>query len=152
MRALALLTAREEVFMQEVLFLADADPQWRDVCQRILAQCGFILDMSTDGLTCLARVRARQPTVLIVDLDIPWGGGEGVLACLREESRLPAVVIVTGSSSPDALSERTGIPPSHCLRKPFHVDTLLNLLQSAIRLHTGMAPTEARPAQRGAAT
>ena len=123
----------EESMVPRVL-IGDADDAWLDVCERGLCDSGFTVETAQDGLACLAQLqRGPQPDVVVLELDMPWGGGDGVLALLREEARLLAhgVVIVTGRAPPDVLSARTGIPISRCLRKPFHLDGLLNLVGGA---------------------
>jgi len=63
---------------------------------------------------------------------MPWGGGDGVLANFHPDCALGrGVVIVTGQAPSTVLSQRTGIPVSRCLRKPFHLDALLNLVGRA---------------------
>jgi len=116
------------------LLIADADDAWLDTCERGLSDSGFTVETVQDGLACLARLQGGpQPDVVVLELDMPWGGGDGVVALLREEARLldHKVVIVTGRAPPDVLSARTGIPISRCLRKPFHLDVLLNLVGGA---------------------
>jgi CheY-like chemotaxis protein len=131
----------EQVINQELeesmgprVLIADADDVWLDICERGLCESGFTVETAQDGLACLAQLqRGPQPDVVVLELDMPWGGGDGVLAMLREEARLldHGVVIVTGRVPPDVLSARTGIPISRCLRKPFHLDVLLNLVGGA---------------------
>jgi CheY-like chemotaxis protein len=119
--------------MRPRVLIADTDDAWLDVCERGLCESGFMVETARDGLSCLTRLqRNPRPDVIVLELDIPWGGGDGVLARLREETSVLdcGVVIVTGRAPPDVLSERTGIPSSACLRKPFHLDALLNLIGS----------------------
>jgi DNA-binding response OmpR family regulator len=127
------LNQKMEEFMRPRVLIADTDDAWLDACERGLCESGFMVETARDGLSCLTRLqRNPRPDVIVLELDIPWGGGDGVLARLREEtSELDCgVVIVTGRASPDVLSARTGIPSSACLRKPFHLDALLNLIGS----------------------
>lgn len=130
---------REEL-MRPKLLIADADDAWLDVCERGLCDRGFTVATARDGLACLAQLqRNPPPDVVILALDMPWGGGDGVLAILREEASPlnHKVVIVTGQAPPDVLSARSGIPSSQCLPKPFHVDELLNLVGGASRACAG---------------
>ena len=123
-----------EEFMGPRLLIADADAAWLNICERGLCDSGFTVETAQNGLACLAQLqRDPQPDVLVLELDMPWGGGDGVLGVLREEARLldHKVVIVTGRAPPDVLSARTGIPISCCLRKPFHLDDLLNSVGGA---------------------
>jgi CheY-like chemotaxis protein len=123
----------EETMKPRVL-IADADGEWLSICERGLCESGFAVETVRDGLACLARLeRGPDPDVLVLELEMPWGGGDGVLASLRETANTPGqrVVVITGRAPADVLSERTGIPNSHCLRKPFHLDALLNLVSRA---------------------
>nr|MCU0983008.1 response regulator [Pirellulaceae bacterium] len=71
------------------VLIADADDAWLDVCERGLCDSGFTVETAQDGLACLAQLqRGPQPDVVVLELDMPWGGGDGVLAMLREEARL----------------------------------------------------------------
>ena len=60
-----------------------------------LAQDGFEVTAATDGLWCMGLLRAFVPDVLVLDRDLPWGGGDGVATWMREEDRLARVPIVT---------------------------------------------------------
>jgi len=104
-----------------------------------LGDCGFAVETARNGLACLARLkRMPEPDIVVLDLDIPWGGGDGVLALWREggDSPLHERVIVTGQAPPWILSERTGVPLACCLRKPFRLDALLNAI-GHLRLAVG---------------
>lgn len=117
--------------MRGRVLIADGDADWLGLCERGLGDCGFSVETARSGLACLARLkRIPEPDFVVLDLDLPWGGGDGVLALwpdgsddLRHER-----VIVTGHVSSQALSERTGVPLARCLRKPFRLDTLLNAI------------------------
>ena len=55
----------------------------------------------TNGLECVSHLRKCPPHVLVLDPSIPWGGGEGVLALMREESEVPAVPVLVHASPDD---------------------------------------------------
>lgn len=114
--------------MTTVLHFAETDADLRDAYNRLGSARGFRVETSADGFECLRRVGADVPDVLVVNLDIPWGGGDGVLACLRDSSSIPASrpVFVTGDDSPEDLSRRSGIPTDNCFQKPYRVSDLLD--------------------------
>lgn len=123
-----------ETSMGRRVLIADADAVWLEVCERCFVERGFTVETARDGLECMASLRqGGRPDALIIEIDMPWGGGDGVLACLTDEA-IPVnhgSVIATGHALPQILSERTGVPISCCLQKPFHVDALLNLVRRA---------------------
>jgi CheY-like chemotaxis protein len=124
---------KREDFMSCKVLIADADPTWLDTCKRDLGANGFTVETAPDGLACLARLQdGPLPDALVLELDIPWGGGDGVLGWLREHEQKRGLgrclIVVTGNGSPALLSERMGIPESLCLQKPILSEQLRKLL------------------------
>ena len=72
--------------MKQALLIADRDAELCDVYRRFLTDRGYEVETSSDGLDCLRKLRQVTPAVLVLDLELLWGGGDGVLAWLREES------------------------------------------------------------------
>jgi CheY-like chemotaxis protein len=121
------------------VLIADADVGWLDRCELGLGENGFIVDTVQDALACLGRLLSGPfPDVLVLDLDLPWGGGDGVLDWLREEQRSVlsrCVIIATGKASPAALSQRMKLPMAHCLQKPVSLARLRNAVGWQSRWH-----------------
>jgi CheY-like chemotaxis protein len=83
--------------MPTALF-ADADRESRDLHAWLLSSYGFQVDTASNGLQCLAKLSHSLPDLLILDLELPWGGGDGVLALIRQDLRLlPSRVVLTSS-------------------------------------------------------
>lgn len=53
--------------MDATLLIADGPSPSRDALERFFSQCGFQVETACDGLECLAKVRALEPEVLLVD-------------------------------------------------------------------------------------
>jgi CheY-like chemotaxis protein len=117
--------------MSTVLF-ADADRELRDACRQFLSRHGFQVDAAADGLECLAKLRRTVPDLLILDLELPWGGGDGVLGLLREEPRkLPNRVVLTSAiAAIKVLGNFVAAPVVQVLAKPFALSTLLESASS----------------------
>jgi DNA-binding response OmpR family regulator len=63
-----------------------------------LEQSGFNVHNSNSGITCLAKMRWIKPAVLLLDPDLLWGGGDGVLASMVSCPSLvciPVLLLVT---------------------------------------------------------
>jgi DNA-binding response OmpR family regulator len=61
--------------------------------QAFLIRQGFDVALSSDGLDCVNRLRRGRPDVLVLDLNLPWGRGDGILA-LMADGELPRVPVV----------------------------------------------------------
>ena len=86
--------------MKQRLLIADRDADLCELYRRFLADMGYAAEACTDGLDCLAKLRRARPAVLVLDLELLWGGGDGVLAWLREESPAAGIpVLLTASAS-----------------------------------------------------
>jgi CheY-like chemotaxis protein len=106
---------------------------WSEMIWLILADRGLCVETASDGLDCLAKLRTFAPDVLLLDLYLPWGGGDGVLARLREESdgaAVPVVLLAPAAADGD-LPELVASPVTCCLRRPLRLSALLGAISSA---------------------
>ncbi len=119
--------------MKQRLLIADHDAELRERYRKFLTERGYHVQTSTDGLDCLAKLREATPAVLVLDLELLWGGGDGVLAWLREERRAPRIPVLLTASAPDRqdMGEFNGPPVVDYLPKPFALDGLLQSIRSA---------------------
>jgi DNA-binding NtrC family response regulator len=73
-----------------------ADPHARLAAEyrALLRLSGYAVETAGDGLECIARIRSFHPDLVVLEPDIPWGGGDGVLTVLGEEAILPDCSVV----------------------------------------------------------
>ena len=81
--------------------MADPDESLQPVYREPLAQEGFDVVAARSGLECVARLRERVPDVLVLEPQLPWGGGEGVLAIMGEVPALANVPVMVLTSCRD---------------------------------------------------
>lgn len=63
-----------------------------------LRRFGFTVETADGGVQCLETMRWFVPEVLVLEADLPWGGGDGVLAVIRDEPSMqetPVLVLVS---------------------------------------------------------
>jgi two-component system response regulator MprA len=120
--------------MKPMVLIADSDAELRDVYRRAFTGRGYEVETAADGLDCLARLRRRTPAAVVLDLDLPWGGGNGVVAWLREERPTSdvAVILTATAGRPVDASEAMEPPVIGVLLKPFTLPALLNSVHSAL--------------------
>jgi DNA-binding response OmpR family regulator len=108
--------------------IAEADANLCGAYERMFAGSGLLVETAVDGLDCWFKLQARCPDALMIDMDLLWGGSDGVLARLREDSdqAVNPEVFVTGDEPPDVLSIRAGVALGRCFQKPLEMRTVLN--------------------------
>ena len=119
--------------MKQRLLIADRDAELCQVFRRFFTERGYEVEASADGLDCLAKLRQVTPAVLVLDLALLWGGGDGVLAWLREESPAPTipVLLTATAAAPPEMAECNEPPVVDYLPKPFALTALLEKVRSA---------------------
>jgi len=116
------------------VFIAHANDGSAEFIRRFLTNGGCEVETISGGVECLAKLRQSAPDVLILDFDLPWGGGDGVLAWLRENEEAPVVPVVLMTRGPlgPSVTPLLAPPVAFCLRKPFRLDALLRAILSAL--------------------
>jgi DNA-binding NarL/FixJ family response regulator len=68
---------------------------------------GCDAEIATNGLQCLERLEATDPTVVVIDPSLQWGGGDGVLDWLiHERPELQPMVVVADTPGTDSVSRQ----------------------------------------------
>ena len=120
--------------MRRRLLVADANRSLTGLYDAYFSKVGYQVDTVTDGVTCVNRLRRTFPDLLLLDQGLPWGGGDGVLACLREDhalSKLP-VVVIADVLPIHALSRLLVPPVIGCFQKRSPVHTIRYCIDSAL--------------------
>ena len=84
--------------MSTRVLIADPDESLLVSYRDSLSRTGFLVDTATNGLECVVKLRDFAPDVLVLELDMPWGGGAGILAMMHDGCDLPVVpvLVLTG--------------------------------------------------------
>jgi CheY-like chemotaxis protein len=76
------------------VLIADPDESLLTHYQEFLANDRFRVETATSGLECVEKLRSFAPDVLVLEPELPWGRGEGVLARMHQDADLPHVPVV----------------------------------------------------------
>ena len=142
------------------VLIADHDEQLRQRYSAFLTRDGFQVATAASGLECADQLRRFRPDVLVLEPELPWGQGDGVLALMHEESdvRIASVIVLTAGRNVEGLSRVLDFPIDEFERKPLEPSQLareirwvLNTKPSAGELHgpreDGRHQTRDDPAQ-----
>jgi chemosensory pili system protein ChpA (sensor histidine kinase/response regulator) len=113
--------------MKPTLLIAATDEDSADYYQRFFADHGYEAETATDGLDCVGKLRCFLPDVLVLDLDLLWGGGDGVLAHIREDPTLPRVpvILMAPEAYSDVPADLLASPVVAWLKKPVRLKALV---------------------------
>ena len=89
----------------KILVVEDNPAICREMEQR------FNCDCANDGWAAIEKLETHEYAAILIDADVPYHSGYGVLTYLREEvgSELPNVILMT-SSDRDDVRRRVGSP------------------------------------------
>ena len=116
------------------ILLADRDAFLLASCRDCLCQRGAAVATATTGLECIQTLRDFAPDVLVLEAELLWGGGDGVLAVIEEQPELrPSLVILVSYASDRGLLHRVSrFKVDDYQRKPLTATRLVNHISKLI--------------------
>lgn len=118
------------------VLVADDVPENRQMLALFLSDLGFRVLEAEDGLQALDLVRAQQPDIVILDIDMPRM--DGIQACrilkANPRTRMIPVVIVTALSDDEHHLEAVRAGADDFLPKPFNIHFLQARLKTLLTL------------------
>lgn len=119
--------------MELNIIIADPDDGLVARCRQWCALKRIALQAVNAGVECIEKLRQSPPDVLALAVDLPWGGADGVLAVMEEESRLRSIPVILLTRDESVACPRVAFPENVVgrLTKPFQVTELLEIVCSA---------------------
>jgi len=120
--------------MVPTVLIADVDRELCGLYRRFFSCHGWQVQTFGEALTCLTQLRQDSPQLLILDLSLPWGGADGLLAVMRDDPGLARVPVVLTSTTAyaDTLFCLVSPPVVRALVKPFALTALLELMPAKL--------------------
>ncbi len=110
------------------VLVVDDERDIRQAMAEILAEEGYQVEAAADGASALAKLRAFQPSVVLLDLMMPGMNGWEFREAQKTDPELSKIPVILVSALSPACSSVEG---EDYLQKPFNLDDLL----SAVRRH-----------------
>ncbi|MEU3493966.1 two-component system response regulator CseB [Kitasatospora cineracea] len=126
------------------ILLVEDDEVIRETTQLALERYGFPVDTAGDGLEGLERFRAAPPDLLLLDVMLPLLDGVGLCRRIREESRLPILMMSARTEPIDVISGLEAGADDYVV-KPFETAVLVARIRSVLR-RTSFEPDPPSPA------
>lgn len=118
------------------ILVIDDEKNVRFTVIHALQNDGYIVDSASSGIDGLQKASQASYDLLLVDLRMPGMTGVEMLRELRrQDSHLPAIII-TAYGIPQQLVEAAQLGAIDCVRKPFSIQTIRNIVREVIHTAT----------------
>ena len=114
------------------ILIVDDDVELVGLLSFALETAGYDVGTAFDGREALARVRERNPDLVILDVNLPKLDGFQVLAELRRISQVPVIMLTVRATEEDEV-QGLDLGADDYLRKPFSPRALLARVRSHLR-------------------
>ncbi|HEY2007860.1 MAG TPA: response regulator transcription factor [Rhizomicrobium sp.] len=120
--------------MNRCVVVADDDPNVISLVKLRLGMAQYDVVATGDAEAAIAMVRARTPVAVILDVQMPGGGGLSALAKIKSDPRFSGlpVMMLTGERSAETVMLAMGSGADDYMVKPFHPDTLVQRLSRLV--------------------
>lgn len=118
-------------YVKPPVLIADRDALLAERAGRYLRRYGYDVSTATGGVECWAQLHQRPWALLVLDLKLPWGGGDGVFALLRDDPTLPRLPVILAGSRFEPLARWLTPPVVGLLERPYSPAALLGVIRSA---------------------
>src|SRR6185503_4662036 len=125
------------------VLVVEDDFDLRDALVPILEYEGHRVISAANGREALDQLQAMPPpSVILLDLMMPVMNGEDFRTEQLRDPRLASIPVVVLSAHPKAEEQAARMGAIGCLKKPFEVEALLDLVRqsSATRVAASAAP------------
>lgn len=114
------------------ILIVDDDVELVGLLSFAFETAGYVVGTAFDGSEALAMVRAHNPELVILDVNLPNQDGFQVLADLRRISQAPVIMLTVRATEEDEI-EGLDLGADDYLRKPFSPRALLARVRSHLR-------------------
>jgi two-component system response regulator MprA len=121
-----------EVARSADVLVVDDDPRITNMLRRALRADGYEVRIANGGSEGLARVREREPDLVVLDLLMPGVDGLTVCRRLREEGDIPILILTAKDETEDRVVGLDSGADDY-LVKPFALDELLARVRALLR-------------------
>ena len=117
--------------MQTILLIED-DPDIVRIVTGYLEQSNYRVDVAVDGPTGLSKARDAPPDLILLDWNLPGMDGLELLKQLRQEMRVPVIMITARTEEIDRIMGLE-FGADDYLTKPFSVRELVARVRAVLR-------------------
>jgi CheY-like chemotaxis protein len=121
------------------VLVADDEPEVVDLVKIVLESVGYTIESASDGKTALARIQAKPPDLVLLDMRMPEMTGLMVLDRLRSDpttAAIPVVMLSVVVTDPDIRMALEHGAVTY-LSKPFEIRELIWVIDRVLTMDAG---------------
>ena len=120
-------------FDSPVSFLVvDDDSRARQSLSMLLKRKWSDITEAEDGEVAISLIEKRQFKVIILDLNMPKKSGDQVLAFIRDRKIETTVIVISGETSINKVTEAVRLGAYDIFKKPYSFDDLEHAIHNAL--------------------
>ena len=131
----SLIASEEETrrFNKPTSFLVvDDDPRARESLVTLLQRQWDDITEAEDGEVAIGLIQRRQFNLIILDLNMPRKSGEQVLAFIKDKKIRTTVIVLSGETSINKVTEAVRLGAYDIFKKPYSFDELEHAIRNAL--------------------
>lgn len=125
---------KERTEIPKKILIVDDDPDLVKMLGIRLRTCGYEVAAASDAIIALKRVHQERPDLILLDIMLPGGGGEGFFENLKKSynTMLIPVIFISAKFSPKELEEKANqLGAEGAIPKPFEPEELIAKIESS---------------------
>ncbi len=127
-----------------LVLIADDEPSMRLNLSELLEDEGYSVELASNGKEAVQKTIQHNPMVVLMDIKMPELSGISALKAIKKhDSRIP-VIIFTAFGTNEKPIEAIKSGAFDYLDKPFDIDELLGVLESALHQHKKIKKLESK--------
>ncbi len=122
--------------MDRIMIVED-DKKIVDALTVRLKASGFKVSSALDPVTGLAAIVNEEPDLILLDLNMPAGGGFLMAERVMRHPELNPIpiVVVSANKQPEAKEKAKELGIEHFVEKPFEASELIEVIKSCLENH-----------------
>lgn len=115
------------------ILLVDDEPRMLQSLRDLMIASGYQVQTALGGQEAVARLNENRVDIMLLDLKMPGFSGHQVMDYVDEKSIDTTVIVVSGETSFDAMSQVLRRRAYDYIKKPYAPDELLQTVENAIQ-------------------
>jgi DNA-binding response OmpR family regulator len=114
--------------------VVDDEEYIREILTETLTSHGCQVDVAENGKVGLQTLSLHAYDLMLMDIRMPSYSGLDLLARIKNQISEMPVFVITGLASAEEMDKALELGATKCIRKPFHIKSLIQDIQSVVTL------------------